>query len=111
MASCPKPSSKAIRDSIEISDKAETAKLNTRRMGKLEREAAIDRLTREMKQAAKLLDFENAAFCGTRSTACAGREPHPDSDAEAQRRQTPKRGRKHGGKTIRSLFEVHESTT
>ena len=34
----------AIADSIEISDKAENAKLNTRRMGKMEREAAIDRL-------------------------------------------------------------------
>ena len=34
----PKTIVKAIRDSIEISDKAETAKLNTRRMGKLERE-------------------------------------------------------------------------
>ena len=31
-------------------------------MGKLEREAAIDRLTREMKEAAKLLEFEHAAF-------------------------------------------------
>ena len=46
----------AIADSIEISDKAENAKLNTRRMGRMEREAAIERLTREMKEAAKLLD-------------------------------------------------------
>ena len=38
----PKTIVKAIPDSIEISDKAENAKLNTRRMGKLEREAAID---------------------------------------------------------------------
>ena len=44
---------KAIADSIEISDKAENAKRNTRRMGKMEREAAIERLTREMKEAAK----------------------------------------------------------
>ena len=45
----PKTIVKAIPDSIEISDKAENARMNTRRMGKLEREAAIDRLTREMK--------------------------------------------------------------
>ena len=53
----PKTSVKAIADSIEISDKAENAKLNTRRMGRMEREAAIERLTREMKEAAKLLEF------------------------------------------------------
>ena len=34
----------AIADSIEISDKAENAKRNTRRMGKMEREAAIESL-------------------------------------------------------------------
>ena len=56
---------KADADSIEISDKSENAayrKLNTRRMGRMEREAAIERLTREMKEAAKLLEFEHAAF-------------------------------------------------
>ena len=58
----PKTIVKAIPDSIEISDKAENAKRNTRRMGKMEREAAIERLTREMKEAAKLLEFEHAAF-------------------------------------------------
>ena len=57
----PKTIVKAIADSIEISDKAENAKLNTRRMGRMEREAAIERLTREMKEAAKLLEFEHAA--------------------------------------------------
>ena len=36
----PKTIVKAIADSIEISDKAENAKRNTRRMGKLEREGA-----------------------------------------------------------------------
>ncbi len=68
----PKTIVKAIADSIEISDKAENAKLNTRRMGRMEREAAIERLTREMKEAAKLLEFEHAASCVTRSTDCAG---------------------------------------
>ena len=58
----PKTIVKAIADSIEISDKAENAKRNTRRMGKMEREAAIERLTREMKEAAKLLEFEHAAY-------------------------------------------------
>ena len=53
---------KEIRDSIEISDKGRKRQGNTRRMGKKEREAAIERLTREMKEAAKLLQFEHAAF-------------------------------------------------
>ena len=52
--------------------------MNTRRMGKLEREAAIDRLTREMKEAAKLLEFEHAAFLRdqTRPVCRRGEEPH-----------------------------------
>ena len=44
--------------------------------GKLEREAAIDRLTREMKEAAKLLEFEHAASCATDRPPAPGREPH-----------------------------------
>jgi excinuclease ABC subunit B len=91
----PKTIIKEIRDSIEISDKAENAKLNTRRMGKMEREAAIDRLTREMKQAAKILDFEQAAFLRDQIDRLRrGENPTTDSEAEQQRRQQPKKGRK-----------------
>ena len=71
----PKTIVKAIADSIEISDKAENAKRNTRRMGKLEREAAIERLTREMKEAAKLLEFEHAAFLRDQTFSLAGHWP------------------------------------
>jgi excinuclease ABC subunit B len=96
----PKTIVKAIADSIEISDKAENAKRNTRRMGKLEREAAIERLTREMKEAAKLLEFEHAAFL--RDRLRRGENPTVDSDAETERRQnhaqTQRRGRKYLGK-------------
>ena len=70
----PKTIVKAIPDSIEISDKAENARMNTRRMGKLEREAAIDRLTREMKEAAKLLEFEHAAFLRQSSISAEERD-------------------------------------
>ena len=73
----PKTIVKAIADSIEISDKAENAKRNTRRMGKMEREAAIERLTREMKEAAKLLELSTQPSCGIRSTACAGARTLP----------------------------------
>ena len=94
---------KEIRDSIEISDKAENAKANTRRMGKKEREAAIERLTREMKEAAKLLQFEHAAFLRDQIDRLRrGENPTTDSDAETERRQnhaqTQRKGRKYFGK-------------
>ena len=94
---------KEIRDTIEISDKAENAKANTRRMGKKEREAAIERLTREMKEAAKLLQFEHAAFLRDQIDRLRrGENPTADSDAEAERRQnhaqTQRKGRKYFGK-------------
>ena len=94
---------KEIRDTIEISDKAENAKANTRRMGAKEREAAIDRLTREMKEAAKLLNFEHAAFLRDQIDRLRrGENPTTDSDAENERRQnhaqTQRKGRKYFGK-------------
>lgn len=58
----PKTIVKSIRDGIEISDHKENEKLGTKRMSKAEREQLIVRLTREMKEAAKLLEFEHAAF-------------------------------------------------
>ena len=99
----PKTIVKAIPDSIEISDKAENARMNTRRMGKLEREAAIDRLTREMKEAAKLLEFEHAAFLRDQIDRLRrGENPTVDSSAETERKQnhaqTQRRGRKYLGK-------------
>jgi excinuclease ABC subunit B len=93
----------AIADSIEISDKAENAKLNTRRMGRMEREAAIERLTREMKEAAKLLEFEHAAFLRDQIDRLRrGENPTVDSAAETERKQnhsqTQRKGRKYLGK-------------
>ena len=99
----PKTIVKAIADSIEISDKAENAKRNTRRMGKMEREAAIERLTREMKEAAKLLEFEHAAFLRDQIDRLRrGENPTVDSAAETERKQnhaqTQRKGRKYLGK-------------
>ena len=94
---------KAIADSIEIRDKAENAKRNTRRMGKMEREAAIERLTREMKEAAKLLEFEHAVFLRDQIDRLRqGENPTVDSAAETERKQnhaqTQRKGRKYLGK-------------
>ncbi len=60
----PKTIVKDIRDVIEISTK-EDVEYKTQqklKMTKQERLALIDKLTGQMKQAAKLLDFEHAAF-------------------------------------------------
>lgn len=56
----PKTIIKEIRGEIVISEKDDRP--GRKRLSKLEREQMIDRLTRQMKEAAKILDFENAAF-------------------------------------------------
>ena len=56
----PKTIVKDIRGEIVISERDERP--GRRRISKAEREQMIENLTRQMKQAAKILDFENAAF-------------------------------------------------
>ncbi|MDO5601893.1 MAG: excinuclease ABC subunit UvrB [Oscillospiraceae bacterium] len=51
---------KELPQLLEISQKEEDKP--ARRMSRAEREATIKRLTKEMREAAKLLDFEHAAF-------------------------------------------------
>ncbi len=58
----PKTIIKGVRDVIEISSKVETDPGKLKFMSKKEREQLIDKLTKEMKQAAKLLEFEHAAY-------------------------------------------------
>ena len=54
---------KDIRDVIEISNTHKAvSRLDGRKLSKKEREDLILRLTKEMKAAAKILDFENAAY-------------------------------------------------
>lgn len=78
---------KSIREGIEISDHKENQKLGTRRMGKAEREQLITRLTREMKEAAKLLEFEHAAFLRDRIDKLRrGENPTEDTPAPKKRR-------------------------
>ena len=57
----PKTIIKGVHDIIEIGTKADREK-PVSRMSKQEREAEIKRLTHEMKQAAKMLEFELAAI-------------------------------------------------
>ena len=59
----PQTIKKDIRAIIEISSKDDEAnKKRTSRMSKAEKEKLIEKLTKEMKEAAKILDFEHAAF-------------------------------------------------
>ena len=57
----PKTIKKDIRDIIEISSKPTNEK-PSKKLSRKEREELIARLTREMKNAAKLLEFEHAAY-------------------------------------------------
>ncbi len=57
----PKTIIKDVHDIIEIGSKADKDK-PVSRMSKMEKEAEIKRLTQEMKQAAKMLEFELAAI-------------------------------------------------
>ncbi len=82
----------------------------------MEREAAIERLTREMKEAAKLLEFEHAAFLRDQIDRLRrGENPTVDSAAETERKQnhaqTQRKGEKIPWQTIRSSSKAHGSTT
>jgi excinuclease ABC subunit B len=54
---------KDVRDIIEISSKDDTKdRKSFKKLPRIEREKMIEKLTREMREAAKLLEFEQAAF-------------------------------------------------
>ena len=57
----PKTIIKGVRDIIEITSK-DNLDAHNRRMTAKERKVMIEKLTREMKEAPKLLEFEHAAF-------------------------------------------------
>ncbi len=65
----PKTIIKQVRESLEISSKPEDDGKKRRKLSRTEREQLIDKLTREMKEAARLLDFEHAAFLRDRIEA------------------------------------------
>ena len=62
----PKTVVKSVRDLIEIGssdeEKVTKKKNNTAKMSKKEKDALIEKLTKEMKEAARHLEFEKAAF-------------------------------------------------
>ncbi len=58
----PKTIVKQVRDVIEISEKKPDTDKVFRKLGRAEKEKVIRQLTAEMKEAAKILEFEHAAF-------------------------------------------------
>ena len=58
----PRTITKKISDMIEISSKSEEKIRSKTKLSRAEREALIAKLTKEMKAAAKLLEFEHAAY-------------------------------------------------
>ncbi|MBC8535509.1 excinuclease ABC subunit UvrB [Feifania hominis] len=58
----PKTVVKGVRDVIEISSREDTESFANRRLNKKEKLELIEKLTKEMKNAAKLLEFEHAAY-------------------------------------------------
>ena len=67
----PKTIVKDVRDIIEIGQKADTDKPD-KKLSRAEREELIKRLTREMQQAAKILEFEHAAYLRDRINKLRG---------------------------------------
>jgi len=58
----PKTITKKVNDIIEISSKTEEKIKGGKKLTRAEREKLIEQLTKEMKAAAKLLEFEHAAY-------------------------------------------------
>lgn len=58
----PKTIKKSVRDVLEITSKEKVEGKSKKRMSKRERDVLIQKLTAEMKEAAKLLEFEHAAY-------------------------------------------------
>lgn len=58
----PKTIKKGVRDVLEITSKEKVEGRSKKRLSKKEKELLIQKLTAEMKEAAKLLEFEHAAY-------------------------------------------------
>ncbi len=58
----PQTIKKSVRDVLEITSKEKVEGRSKKRLSKKEKEALIQKLTAEMKEAAKLLEFEHAAY-------------------------------------------------
>ncbi len=88
----PKTIIKEIRGDIVISEWDERP--GRKRLSKAEREQMIESLTRQMKQAAKILDFETAAFLRDQIDRLRRGENPLDKGEEGEKKPRGRRGRK-----------------
>ena len=88
----PKTIIKEIRGDIVISERDERP--GRKRLSKAEREQLIESLTRQMKQAAKILDFETAAFLRDQIDRLRRGENPLDKGEEGEKKPRGRRGRK-----------------
>ena len=65
---------KEIREVLEITSKEEVEQKTAKKLSKEEKAARIGQLTREMKAAAKMLEFEHAAFLRDKIRALEGKK-------------------------------------
>lgn len=65
---------KEIREVLEITSKEEVEQKATKKLSKKEKTAMIEQLTKEMKEAAKMLEFEHAAFLRDKIRALEGKK-------------------------------------
>ncbi len=68
----PKTIIKDVREIIEITPRTKVDEKGEKRLSKAERDMLIKRLTSEMKQAAKMLEFEHAAYLRDRINKLRG---------------------------------------
>ncbi len=65
---------KEIREVLEITSKEEVEQKTTKKLSKKEKTAMIEQLTKEMKEATKMLEFEHAAFLRDKIRALEGKK-------------------------------------
>lgn len=70
----PRTISKEVRDILEISSKADIDENTGKRLSPREKMQLIEKLTKEMKAAAKLLEFEHAAYLRDKIQKLKGKE-------------------------------------
>ena len=69
----PKTIVKKVSDILEISTHDDSEFKNTKKLSKAQKQQLIEKLTKEMKAAAKLLEFEHAAYLRDKIKNCVAK--------------------------------------
>ena len=83
----PKTIVKDVRDVIEITSKEDSKdRRSFKKLTRPEREKVIEQMSKEMKEAARLLEFEHAAFLRDKIQELKGEKPQKPQKAHTGRR-------------------------